>query len=178
VGLKASVARQGIAQQYPDRDHDDLMSGPHEDVEKENVRLRKEGRLLPVDPMFWWTKRCGENAGDRGPDRRTVISITRSSLSFNEALSVLGCQSSMLAGLVNNGILKPVPNSGDDTVVFDRTEVFLLIKFDTPPTAASPAKTRRGAFSRSASHGGAMRLTRSDPHAKILTGRNRRMACM
>ena len=26
--------------------HDDLMSGPHDDVEKENARLRKEGRLL------------------------------------------------------------------------------------------------------------------------------------
>ena len=25
--------------------HDDLMSGPHEDVEKENTRLRKEVRL-------------------------------------------------------------------------------------------------------------------------------------
>lgn len=26
--------------------HDDLMSGPHDDVEKENTRLRKEVRLL------------------------------------------------------------------------------------------------------------------------------------
>ena len=26
--------------------HDDLMSGPHEDVEKENARFRKEVRLL------------------------------------------------------------------------------------------------------------------------------------
>ena len=26
--------------------HDDLMSGPHEDVEKENTRLRKELRLV------------------------------------------------------------------------------------------------------------------------------------
>ena len=26
--------------------HQDLMSGPHEDVEKENTRLRKENRLL------------------------------------------------------------------------------------------------------------------------------------
>ena len=26
--------------------HDDLMSGPHEDVERENMRLRKEVRLL------------------------------------------------------------------------------------------------------------------------------------
>jgi transposase len=30
-------------QQHP---HDDLMSGPHEDVEKENTRLRKKVRLL------------------------------------------------------------------------------------------------------------------------------------
>ncbi len=26
--------------------NDDLMSGPHEDVEKENARLRKENRVL------------------------------------------------------------------------------------------------------------------------------------
>ena len=26
--------------------HDDLMSGPHDDVEKENARLRREVRLL------------------------------------------------------------------------------------------------------------------------------------
>jgi transposase len=26
--------------------HDDLMSGPHDDVEKENARLRKENRIL------------------------------------------------------------------------------------------------------------------------------------
>ena len=26
--------------------HDDLMSGPHEDIEKETARLRKENRLL------------------------------------------------------------------------------------------------------------------------------------
>ena len=26
--------------------HDDLMSGPHKDVERENERLRKEARLL------------------------------------------------------------------------------------------------------------------------------------
>lgn len=43
---KASIARQGIAKQCPEREHDDLMSGPHEDVEKENERLRKEARLL------------------------------------------------------------------------------------------------------------------------------------
>jgi transposase len=26
--------------------HDDLMAGPHDDVEKENARLRKENRVL------------------------------------------------------------------------------------------------------------------------------------
>jgi hypothetical protein len=36
VGSAASVARQGIAWQCSERGHDDLMSGPHEDVEKEN----------------------------------------------------------------------------------------------------------------------------------------------
>jgi transposase len=46
VGSKAPFARQGIAQQCPEREHDDLMAGPHEDVEKENERLRKEIRLL------------------------------------------------------------------------------------------------------------------------------------
>ena len=30
----------------PKHQHDDLMSGPHEDVEKENTRLRKKVRLL------------------------------------------------------------------------------------------------------------------------------------
>ena len=29
-----------------EREHDDLMLGPHEDVEKENARLRKEVRVL------------------------------------------------------------------------------------------------------------------------------------
>lgn len=40
--------------------HDDLMSGPHEDVEKENARLRNENRLLREErevlknyPGFW-----------------------------------------------------------------------------------------------------------------------------
>lgn len=46
MGPKASIARQGFVQQYPEREHDDLMSGPCEDVEKENERLRKEVRLL------------------------------------------------------------------------------------------------------------------------------------
>ena len=46
MGSETSVARQGIVQQCPEREDDDLMSGPHEDVEKENARLRKEVRLL------------------------------------------------------------------------------------------------------------------------------------
>jgi len=33
--------------------HDDLMSGPHEDVEKENARLRKEVRLLREEYPSW-----------------------------------------------------------------------------------------------------------------------------
>jgi transposase len=33
--------------------HDDLMSGPHEDVEKENERLRKEVRLLREEYPCW-----------------------------------------------------------------------------------------------------------------------------
>jgi Transposase. len=39
---RASTLNKWV-QQYQ---HDDLMSGPHEDVEKENTRLRKEVRLL------------------------------------------------------------------------------------------------------------------------------------
>ena len=33
--------------------HDDLMSGPHQDVEKENERLRKEVRLLREEKAHW-----------------------------------------------------------------------------------------------------------------------------
>jgi len=33
--------------------HDDLMSGPHEEVEKENKRLRKEARLLREEYPCW-----------------------------------------------------------------------------------------------------------------------------
>ena len=36
--------------------HDDLMSGPHEDVEKENTRLRKEVRLLRDGRMILFHK--------------------------------------------------------------------------------------------------------------------------
>ena len=52
MGSTASLARQGIAQQCPEREHDDLMSGPHEDVEKKNTRLRKDVRLLREE---YWT---------------------------------------------------------------------------------------------------------------------------
>lgn len=33
--------------------HDDLMSGPHEHVEKENTRLRKEVRLMREEYPSW-----------------------------------------------------------------------------------------------------------------------------
>jgi len=46
VGSTPFVVRQGIAKQCPERENDDLMSGPHENVEKENTRLPKENRLL------------------------------------------------------------------------------------------------------------------------------------
>ena len=53
MGSTASLARQGIAQQCPEREHDDLMSGPHEDVEKKNTRLRKDVRLLREEYPCW-----------------------------------------------------------------------------------------------------------------------------
>jgi transposase len=34
---------------FQQHQHEDLMSGPYEDVEKENTRLRKEVRLLRED---------------------------------------------------------------------------------------------------------------------------------
>ena len=42
LGVDVSTLNKWV-QQYQ---HDDLMSGPHEDVGKENTRLRKEVRLL------------------------------------------------------------------------------------------------------------------------------------
>ncbi len=42
LGVGVSTLNKWIQQHQ----HDDLMSGPHEDVEKENIRLRKEVRLL------------------------------------------------------------------------------------------------------------------------------------
>ena len=40
------VGRSTLNKWVQQHQHDDLMSGPHEDVEKENTRLRKEVRLL------------------------------------------------------------------------------------------------------------------------------------
>ena len=45
LGVGDSTLNKWVQQ----RQHDDLMSEPHEDVEKENIRLRKEVRLLCED---------------------------------------------------------------------------------------------------------------------------------
>ena len=42
LGVGLSTLNKWVQQHQ----HDDLMSGPHEDVAKENTRLRKEVRLL------------------------------------------------------------------------------------------------------------------------------------
>ena len=42
LGVGLSTLNKWVQQHQ----HDDLMSGPHGDVEKENIRLRKEVRLL------------------------------------------------------------------------------------------------------------------------------------
>jgi transposase len=42
LGVGVSTLNKWVQQHQ----NDDLMSGPHEDVEKENARLRKENRLL------------------------------------------------------------------------------------------------------------------------------------
>tara|TARA_B100000780_G_scaffold24174_1_gene15403 strand:- start:255 stop:656 length:402 start_codon:yes stop_codon:yes gene_type:complete len=42
LGVGLSTLNKWVQQ----RQHDDLMTGPHEDVERENMRLRKEVRLL------------------------------------------------------------------------------------------------------------------------------------
>ena len=42
LGVGVSTLNKWVQQHQ----HEDLMSGPHEDVEKENTRLRKENRLL------------------------------------------------------------------------------------------------------------------------------------
>ena len=45
LGVGLSTLNKWVQQHQ----HDDLMSGPHEDVEKENTRLRKEVRLLRAE---------------------------------------------------------------------------------------------------------------------------------
>ena len=42
LGVGVSTLNKWVQQHH----NDDLMAGPHEDVEKENARLRKENRLL------------------------------------------------------------------------------------------------------------------------------------
>ena len=42
LGVGVSTLNKWVQQHQ----HEDLISGPHEDVEKENTRLRKENRLL------------------------------------------------------------------------------------------------------------------------------------
>ena len=42
LGVGVSTLNKWVQKQQ----NDDLMSGPHEDVEKENARLRKENRFL------------------------------------------------------------------------------------------------------------------------------------
>jgi len=42
LGVRLSTLNKWVQKHQ----HDDLMSGPHDDVEKENARLRKEIRVL------------------------------------------------------------------------------------------------------------------------------------
>lgn len=42
LGVGVSTLNKWVQQHQ----HEDLMSGPHDDIEKENARLRKENRLL------------------------------------------------------------------------------------------------------------------------------------
>jgi len=49
LGVGLSTLNKWVQQHQ----HDDLMSGPHEDVEKENTRLRKEVRLLREEYPSW-----------------------------------------------------------------------------------------------------------------------------
>ena len=46
VSSDLGVGLSTLNKWIPKQQHDDLMSGPLEDVEKENARLRKEVRLL------------------------------------------------------------------------------------------------------------------------------------
>jgi transposase len=49
LGVGLSILNKRV-QKYQ---HDDLMAGPHEDVENENTRLRKEVRLLREEYPSW-----------------------------------------------------------------------------------------------------------------------------
>ena len=49
LGVGLSTLNKWVQQHQ----HDDLMSGPHEDVEKENTRLRKELRLVREEYPSW-----------------------------------------------------------------------------------------------------------------------------
>lgn len=46
LSLDLGVGLSTLNKWFQHHQHDDLMSGPHEEVEKENTRLRKEVRLL------------------------------------------------------------------------------------------------------------------------------------
>ncbi|MFT5742206.1 MAG: transposase [Paracoccaceae bacterium] len=45
--------------------HDDLMSGPHEDIEKEDARLRKEVRLLREERGVFKSRRLAIDLVDQ-----------------------------------------------------------------------------------------------------------------
>jgi transposase len=45
--------------------HDDLMSGPHDDLEKENARLRKENRILKEEREVLKLSRLTNDPVDR-----------------------------------------------------------------------------------------------------------------
>jgi transposase len=49
LGVGVSTLNKWVQQHQ----NDDLMSGPHEDVEKGNARLRKENRLLREEYPSW-----------------------------------------------------------------------------------------------------------------------------
>jgi transposase len=49
LGVGVSTLNKWVQQHQ----HHDLMSGPHEDVERENTRLRKENRLLREEYPSW-----------------------------------------------------------------------------------------------------------------------------
>ena len=49
LGVGLSTLNKWVHQHQHQHQHHDLMSGPHEDVERKNTRLRKEVRLLPEE---------------------------------------------------------------------------------------------------------------------------------